>query len=278
MIFASSTSRALSAAFALLVLIASCKKEAKKTASSDAQNKETVAAASASVTAYAVLNTALDIMFVTGAPESESERATADRKYGCATVTATPGGFVDFPKEVVVDFGTGCTLRGYTGKGSVSFTLNQWIAIPGTEIVPVFNDFYVNGYKIEGDYKITTVSATAFKIDIIDGIVTFPNGTVFHLKGTQNYTQTAGSSTPLVFGDDVYSITGDIASTSSLGDIEATITSPLIKEIACNNITSGKIDLKTNNATATLDYGDGTCDNTGTLIIGPLSFPVTLPF
>ncbi|MFT3746921.1 MAG: hypothetical protein QM768_01330 [Agriterribacter sp.] len=278
MIFASSISRTLSAAIAVSVLIVSCKKETKKTADSDTQNQETVAVASASANAYAAFSTALDIMFVTGAPESESERATADRKYGCATVTATPGGLVDFPKEVVVDFGTGCTLRGYTGKGSVSFTLNQWIAIPGTEIIPVFNNFYVNGYKIEGDYKITTVSANEFKIDIIDGIITFPNGTVFHLKGTQNYTQTAGSSTPLVFGDDVYSITGAIASTSLLGDIDGTITSPLIKEIACNNITAGKIDFKTTNSAATLDFGDGTCDNKGTVIIGPLSFPVTLPF
>ena len=278
MIFTSSLSRSLCVTLASSVLIVSCQKDAKKTEPA-ADNQKSVEAVSASTTAYAVLNTAFDVLFATGVPDSESGRATANRKYGCATVTATPGGLVDFPKKVVVDFGAGCTLRGYTGKGSVNFNLSQWMFIPGTEIVPQFNDFYVNGYKIEGDYKITTVSATEFKVDIIDGIITFPTGTVFHLKGTEYYKQTQGADTPLVFGDDTYSITGNIASTSSLfGDLDATIVKPLIKEVACNNITTGSMDLKGTGLAATLDFGDGTCDNKGTLQIGPFSFSVTLPF
>lgn len=276
MIFTSFVSRTLCIALVSSVLIVSCQKEAKQT-ETPADAEKSVAAVSASATAYSVLNSALDIMFVAGAPESESGKAASGRKYGCATVTATPGGLVHFPKDVMVDFGTGCTLRGYTGKGSVSFTLNQWVFIPGTEIVPVFNDFYINGYKIEGDYKITTVSATEFTVDIIDGIVTFPDETVFHLKGTLHYTQTKGADTAFVFGDDTYAITGDIASTSTLGAIDGTITAPLIKEISCNNITAGTIDFKTTTSTATLDFGDGACDNKGTVKTGPLSFPVTLP-
>lgn len=276
MVFTNSVSRILSAALVLSIFLAGCQKE-NKPAETPAENDKAVAAISASATAYSVLNSALDIMFVTGVPGSESGRLTSDRKYGCATVTATPGGLVDFPKNIVVDFGTECTLRGYTGKGSVSFTLNQWIFIPGTVIVPQFHDFYVNGYKIEGDYTITTVSATAFKVDIIDGVITFPDGTVFHQKGALDYTQTKGDDTPFVFGDDTYAITGDIASTSALGNIDGTITSPLIKEVACNNITAGVIDFKMAFSTATLDFGDGTCDNKGIVKIGPLSFPVTLP-
>lgn len=278
MIFDSSFSRTLGVIVAFSFFAASCTKQTEKTQNTDTQSAETAAAVSASATAYAVLNNAFDIMFVTGAPESESGRITSDRKYGCATVTATPGGLVDFPKNVVVDFGTGCTLRGYTGKGSVSFKLTQWVFIPGTEIVPVFKDFYVNGYKIEGDYKITTISATVFKIDIIDGVVTFPDGAVHHLKGTLNYTQTKGSATPFVFGDDTYATTGSITSTSAAGAIEGIIITPLIKEVACANISAGTIDFKTGITAATLDFGDGTCDNKGTVKIGPLSFPVTLPF
>ncbi|MFT3945466.1 MAG: hypothetical protein QM763_00715 [Agriterribacter sp.] len=274
MFFTSSLSRALCTVLVSSVLIISCKKDSKK---SEAQTEADVTAASASATAYSVLNTALDIMFVTGSPDDESERATSARKYGCATVTATPGGLINFPKDITVDFGTGCTLRGYTGKGSVSFTLNQWVTVPGTEITPVFNDFFVNDYKIEGSYKITTISATEFKVDIIDGLVTFPDKTVYHLTGTLNYTQTKGSATPLAFEDDTYSVTGDITSTSFLGEIEGTITTPLIMEISCNNITSGTIDFTTENTTATLDFGDGTCDNKGTIKTGSLSFPVTLP-
>lgn len=279
MIFKQSISRMLFMALTASVLTISCSKEAKKSEPTDAEKKQSESAIAASTTAYSVINSAFNAIFVTGTADTESGRSTADRKYGCATVTATPGGLVGFPKDILIDFGTGCTLRGYTGKGSISFTLNQWISITGTEITPVFNNFYVNGYKIEGDYKITTVSPTKLKVDLIDGIVTFPDGTVFHQKGTLYYDQTNGGDTPLIFGDDAYSITGDIASTStSLGTVDGTISSPLIKEIACNNISAGKIDFKTLFTTAVLDFGNGTCDNQGTLTLGGISLPVTLPF
>lgn len=276
MIFTSSASRTFFTVIAFCIFSASCKKEAKQTDTSS-ENEKVVATVSASATAYSVLNAALDIMFVTASPDSESGRSASNRNYGCAVVTVNPGGLVDFPKDVLIDFGSGCTLRGYTGKGSVSFKLNQWVFIPGTEIVPVFNEFYINGYKIEGDYKITTVSATESKVDIIDGIITFPDGTVFHLKGGLDYIQIKGADTPFIFGDDTYSVTGDITSTSSLGNIDGTITSPLVKEVACNNITSGTIDFKADALTAILDFGDGTCDNKGIVKIGALSFPVVLP-
>lgn len=179
---------------------------------------------------------------------------------------------------MVIDFGTGCTLRGYQGQGSIRFSLTQWIFIPGTEIIPEFHEFYVNGYKIEGDYKVTTLSATEFKVDIMDGIVTAPEGTIYHFKGTQYYEQTAGANTAFKFSDDVYAITGSGTVTTPTGSAALEITTPLVKEITCTNIVSGLLNIKAQNMDANLNFGDGTCDNQGTLIIGPFSFPVTLPF
>jgi hypothetical protein len=251
-----------SACTALVIVIfgLSCKKENKK--NEDASDSEqTARSVSTSATAYFVLNNAFDAIFSNGIPDAESERTRiiSDRKYGCANVTVSPAGLVVFPKTVVVDFGIGCTLRGYNGKGSVSFTLDKWIFIPGTTVTPAFHDFFVNGYKIEGDYKITTVSATEFKVDIIDGVVTSPDNHIFHLKGVQYYTQTKGANTPFVFGDDTYAVTGDINTSSYLGEIKGTITSSLIKEVSCFNINKGVIAFTdVNNTTAVLDFGDGT--------------------
>lgn len=267
-------------ALALFIIIAgaSCKKDEKNTDDNQPE-KETATTVSSSMVAYTVLNSAMDILFANGIPNESGRGAFSGRKYGCATVTANPPGLTGFPKNVLVDFGNGCTLRGYHGKGSVSFTLPQWVFTPGTEITPSFNNFFVNDHKIEGKYKITTVSATEYDVEIIDGIITFPNDMVFHLTGTQHYEQTKGAETPLVFGDDVYSITGKITATSSMGNIVGEIKEPLIKEVSCYNLTSGNIVFTDdNNITALLDFGNGECDNKGTIKIGIFTFPVTLPF
>lgn len=272
--------RLVCAASVIILFGLSCKKETKKTEDAS-QSEQTATTVSTSANAYFILNNAFDVLFANGIPDEESERTgnISDRKYGCATVTASPSGLTGFPKTVVVDFGSGCTLRGYTGKGSVSFVLDKWIFIPGTTITPQFHNFSVNGYSIEGDYTITTISATEFKVEIIDGVVTSPDNNVFHLKGTQYYTQTKGAATPFVFGDDAYSITGDINTSSYLGEIKGTITSALIKDVSCFNINKGAIAFSdVNNITAVLDFGDGTCDNKATIKVGSFVFPVTLPF
>jgi len=267
-------------AIVVILFTTSCTKEAKKNVD-DAQAKKTATDISTSANAYFVLSNAFDIVLANGIPDEESERSgdVSDRKYGCATVTATPSGMLIFPKQIRIDFGSGCTLRGYTGKGAVSFTLDKWVFTPGASVKPVFNDFSVNGYKIEGDYTITTISATKFKVDIVDGVVTDPNGTVYHLKGAQYYTQTKGANTPFVFRDDTYEITGDLSTSSPLGEIEGTITSALVKNVDCYNISKGIISFTdANNTTAVLDFGDGTCDNKATIKVGQFTLPVTLPF
>lgn len=266
----------LSLLFAFVVAGSACQK--------DAQNKdvskptdEQVSTLTNISTPYLVLNSALDALFTVALVGDDNP--ASGRRYGCANVTATPGGANNvYPKTVLIDFGTGCTLRGYHGKGSISFGLNQIVFIPGTEIEPDFHDFYINGYKIDGDYKVTTISPTEFKVDIIDGVVTAPDNTVYHLKGTQYYNQTAGATSPFLFSDDTYEITGSADVTTPTGDAELTVKTALVKEIACTNIVSGVLNIKAENLDADLDFGDGTCDNVGTITVGPFTVPVTLPF
>ena len=265
----------------LMFFIVSCKKEEKKTNSTE-PHPEAADQVAASMTANAVVNSVLNIMIANGSSESENESSSAsDRKYGCATVKVSPGDLVSFPKIVTVDFGTGCAIKGYKGKGIINFALSQWMFLPGAEIKPGFDNFYVNGYKVEGDYVITTISADnglQYKVNIKDGIITFPDGKVYHLKGTQFYKQIKGEKTVFAVNDDMYSITGDIAIESDKGTMNGKIVEPLISKMSCGDITEGNIEFKTDTTTAVLDFGNGECDKKGTVQIGASHFPVNFPF
>lgn len=262
-------------------LIFSCNKEVGPKTDNQPP-AETVAAIKQTANVYAALNNAF--MALLGAAAPDGNTLVSGRKYGCANITATPGGLTEFPKDVVVDFGTeDCTLRGYTGKGIVRFTLDKWVYEPGASFEPELEDFYVNGYKFEGKYKITTVEVNKYKVEIIEGILTSPDNVVFNLKGEQYYTQIEGTDTQLVFGDDVFSITGTVGGTSSLelatkGDIKE----PLIRRIDCDYISEGVMYLETGDISGDLDFGDGTCDDKGTLTMDfngeQIQVPFDLPF
>lgn len=261
------------------VFLFSCNKEVQK---DSGLNPEVVAKLTTTAGVYTALSGAFDMMLSGALPGDASQ--VSGRKYGCASITATPGGLTGFPKQIVVDFGTeDCTLRGYNGRGSVSFTLDQWIYLPGTVIEPTFHDFYVNGYKIEGTYKVTTESATKFKVEIIEGIITSPDDIVFTLSGLQYYEQVEGADTELVFGDDVFEITGNVEGISSLGhDTKGEIKTPLIKRVDCANVVSGVMYLEVAGSVGDLDFGNGVCDNIGILkteYLGQVfEFEMELPF
>ncbi len=259
-------------------LIFSCNKEVEQ--KNDQPDEQSLSVARETVNVYAVLNGAFTAILSGSIP---SDGKVSGRKFGCANITANPGGLTGYPKDILVDFGTeDCTLRGYTGNGSVSFTLNQWIYEPGAVIEPVFNNFYVNGYKVEGTYKITTEAADKFKVEIIEGIITSESGAKFELTGEQYYTQIEGGNTPIVFGDDVFSITGEVDGVSMGLPTKGHIKTPLIRAVDCDNISAGVLYVEAGEIVGDLDFGDGTCDNEGiltTTLAGQVfEIPMTLPF
>ncbi len=73
-------------------------------------------------------------------------------------------------------------------------------------------------------------------------------------------------STPFYFIDDVMTITGfGICRDSDGNQYRREITQPLQKFGKCRFIVSGEVGYSDNGETfVTVDYGDGTCDNTGT--------------
>ncbi|MFM2230805.1 MAG: hypothetical protein RL607_2063 [Bacteroidota bacterium] len=200
----------------------------------------------------------------------------------CATVTRVPAfGTAITPGTQVtktIDFGTtGCPLaNGNVVKGRIIIT---FVFDPGATSHTInyqFDNFYHNAIKYEGNKTftrtMTVATATSPSHPIVtmnmDMTATFPNGNSYHRVGQRVREIVAGFDTPALLADNVYQVTGSWTTTFPNTSIQtSTITTPLQIKMSCMAvnkplIVSGVISIVRNGNTATLDYGDGTCDNT----------------
>jgi hypothetical protein len=189
----------------------------------------------------------------------------------CAAVTITPAS--GFPKTITLDFGvSGCTSQsGVTRSGIITITLSDSLRHSGSVATMNFSNYFVSGWKKEGTITWTNNSANGVKSwnrVCTNGRITAPGGIRYWLhSGSQVITQTAGSSTPNPL-DDVFTITGNSSVTNAAGiNRTATILTPLQKKFICSNIDMGTVKIQGPNHYATINYGDGTCDNIATISI-----------
>lgn len=189
---------------------------------------------------------------------------------GCATVTVTP--LIGFPKNMLIDFGTGCTSsNNVTRKGKIYVTLSDSVRKQGSIATLRFDGYFVNGYKKEGLITWTNTSTASVKSwtrKVENGKITTPDGKYWLHSGTKAVVQTDGNSTPRNLLDDAFSITGNHSVTNANGITRTSvITEPLIKRTDCENISKGRIEMHGPNHTAVIDFGDGTCDKVATISI-----------
>jgi hypothetical protein len=216
----------------------------------------------------------------------------------CATITRVPAfGTVITPGTQVtktIDFGTtGCTLNNgniVKGKIIISFVF-QPTAVSHT-VTYTFDNFYHNNIKFVGTKtftrSLTAATATSaphpIVVMLLDMTITMPNGDVYTRVGTRTRDLVEGFNTPMVFADNIYKITGNWATTHPNGTIQtATITTPLRAKMSCLAVPNpkpilvfGVITFVKNGVTATLDYGNGDCDNTAVFTINGTSYTITI--
>lgn len=188
----------------------------------------------------------------------------------CATLTVTP--INGWPKNIVIDFGTGCTSpNGITRTGKINVTLSDSLRKSGSIAVITFDNYHVSGYKKEGTITWTNTSVPGGKSwnrKVENGKITAPNGNYWLHSGIMDIVQTAGVATPQDLLDDVYSITGNRTVTNAAGKTRtATVLTALQKKTICANIDKGTVKIQGPNHYAIIDFGDGTCDNLATLSI-----------
>ena len=291
--------------FSSLLVIASCSKE-KSGTGTDAQEEEvSKVTGEADAEAETTFNEFFDDVMgvnndvgVAGSGVFFGRTDSLSPVPRCFTITITHPTSNPFPAKVVIDFGTtGCPgPDGRVRKGKIIIEYTNRLTVPGAMATATFQGFYVDAIHVEGTHKITNISgsplppaniARKFKVEVINGKLTKPNGDYTEWNSTRTLIQIEGLLTPDLFRDDAFKIEGSANGRTLRGNLlvrwESTITEPLIRRFTCRWIVRGKI--KTIRATlpsnsrwvALLDFGAGTCDNQATLTINGVTRQITLP-
>ncbi|MCL9804747.1 hypothetical protein NAT51_04390 [Flavobacterium amniphilum] len=188
----------------------------------------------------------------------------------CATVTSVLNGT---NWTLTIDFGTeGCELsNGNILKGKIIFSFTNDFETQTKVISYTFENFYHNDVQLNGNRTLTRTRSntngnpeTSFNTNLT---LTLGNGDVYTRTGTRTTEWTEGHDTPNDRSDDVHLVTGNWSTTSPNGTMSATITTPLKKLGNCHYYVEGVIVFTKNDSEATLDFGDGECDNQATLTI-----------
>ena len=186
----------------------------------------------------------------------------------CATITIT---VTESVWTRTVEFGTvGCAMpNGNVLKGKIIVSGSTDFNQSSYTYTYSFENFYHNDKLIGGNkIAVRTLQSTAALSELhpvvnvqLDLTITYPNGAVYTRIGNRVRELIEGYNTPLVWLDNVYSITGSWATTFPNGIHTATITTPLIVKLSCPHIVSGVVSIVRDNATSSIDFGDGSCDN-----------------
>lgn len=179
-----------------------------------------------------------------------------------------------YPLTVTLDFGTqGCTDdKGRLRKGIIKIVLSDSIFKTGATRTVTFENYSVDDVKLERTVVLKNTGKDAksqftFTRTVTGGKATFPTGKTATWSATQNLTMTAGSATK-IRTDDVWSVTGSKSGVSRNGKAyTSNVTEALVKRGDCKYVVSGKVDIEVNSNTRSLDFGDGTCDEFGTLTL-----------
>ena len=204
----------------------------------------------------------------------------------CATITTV---LTNNTWTKTVDFGTeGCALaNGNTIKGKIIISFINDFNTSTHSISYTFEGFYHNGKLIEGNKNISyTKKATNLQQEIhpvlshtIDMTITFDDGKIFDISGNRTREMTEGYATPFEWEDNVFLVTGNSSITKRNGTVlSCEITNPLRFEMSCKSPfpVSGTKTITKNESSATLDFGDGECDNLALQTIGGVSVEITL--
>ena len=203
---------------------------------------------------------------------STNKDASVDDCYPVITIEYPEG--TPFPRVVTIDFGTGdcMTTDSVVRSGKIIVETTAFFLEEGSKRIVTFEEFTVNGYQIDGTHIITNMGENEAgnwvrRIEI-DGKVTTPEGQVITRISTRDREWIEGIETPFFFWDDVFSITGNASGVNRDGvAYSSEITIPLIKARNCRWVQEGEITITTEDGTAVINYGDGTCDNVATVTV-----------
>lgn len=212
----------------------------------------------------------------------------------CATVSDL--GSTTTVRKTTITFGNpntpACLFRGNLLKGQIILTRTLGTSFPKIMTV-TFNGFYINENKLEG-------TATWKREMIGAGTDLHPKNTftmnamtwtstegIYTRNGERIREMTAGFATRLSPTDDIYATHGTFTTTHPSGSVYTTLiekATPLVHKTACSLLTtpmpfavSGQLKISKDSHYATIDFGNGECDNLAMLSIdGGTAKPIIL--
>ncbi len=255
-----------------LMLLASCSKE-ETTSSIDLGDGEVITATELKTSDEAELISE-DIMGIAEDIYASDEiSATAKGDYrsdylpDCVTITTVE---TETTKDKTIDFGEGCELpNGNVLSGIIYLSYAKDMDMAMKTLNLSLENFVFNGVAIEGSATVERMRDNGNGNPQSNATWTFsgtwPDGDVSSFIGNRSREWIEGYGSGF-WGDNVFLITGQGTHTGKLGNVHTKeITTPLRREWSCRFVVSGVLDISRNDASVSLDFGDGSCDAKGTL-------------
>jgi hypothetical protein len=142
--------------------------------------------------------------------------------------------------------------------------------------------YTVNGKSVTGTQTITNTSSNSvYKyLSVISGGTVTLDTTSVKFGGTGTYTQTSGTATLGNVTDDIFTYVGTdslVYATGKAAYITVADSAALERKLSCAYIGKGKAAVTFNSLTATVDYGNGVCDDSVTIAVGDKVKTIALP-
>ena len=174
--------------------------------------------------------------------------------------------------NISLDFGSGCEgPHGNVLAGVIRIDL-QMIDFDEQLVTHSFEDFSINGRGIEGSMTRNRIRSNDDGFPEVqtskDLNIQWDKDTVFNRVGETTRVWIEGTDTRN-WGDDVFVTTGNWnVSKNGVLRRSVTISKELRREMGCRFLVSGTMDIEGDAGTYTLDFGDGSCDNTAIVSSG----------
>ena len=251
-----------------LTLLVSCNTDEEAALEAEAQDSETVQLESLEE-GYGddADDLATDVM-MDDELMSGGRSTSNDSRLACATITRTGDKNAG---TLTIDFGAGCTdKKGNVRRGAIVLEYQGRWSTPGSFWRLSFEDYFINDISVEGTRLVTNVSESedgvqAFTVVLEDGVITFPDGSIarrkVHRRRELERDQNNILNRLIIYG------TAQGNHRNGRG-YYIEILERLIYDRTCEDViipVSGKKLIKHGNREITVDYGDGTCDNTVTI-------------
>lgn len=183
----------------------------------------------------------------------------------------------DSTRLITVDYGDSCgilvrnrfdqVIDTLVKKGTIKFEACKRMRYQHAYRKIMFEDYFVNDYKIEGEHTVTNTGYVAdstqirFTVVLENGKIITPDGEEYTRETNRERFWIDGIDTPF-HGDDKYLIWGVVEGINRAGkQYTRTITDSLHISVACKFILSGEIEVQIEGEDPFyINYGNGECD------------------